>query len=302
MSKSRLAFTNAVCFLRSLRRRRVRASIILLSIALVYTFLILPFTLWRSQQSELSAYDESIAHLKPPRVFVAAMLSNFAPLLSSHWTPALLGLIAKLGPDNVFVSILENGSSDETREILKELQTNLTRQHVDHLFQFEENIRDGVSFQMDGFLERLLGKEGTRENWIMTDKGWFPRRISYLAQLRNRVLAPLQELPRRYDKVLFINDVIFSVLRFIGFSLMSQPDDAIRLLHTNQGHYSAACGLDYFRPHLFYDTFAMRDMNGNPMISIIYPFFPQGTTRKEFLSRSPRVHVKSCWNGMGKEL
>ena len=147
----------------------------------------------------------------------------------------------------------------------------------------------------------------------MTDKGWFPRRISYLAQLRNLVLEPLYHSSHRFDKVLFLNDVIFSVIhspfsfpfflhlvKLFAFLLYAmQPEDALRLLHTNDGQYGAACGLDYFRPHLFYDTFAMRDIDGQAMISIFFPFFPQGKTRRQFLSRSPKVQVKSCWNGMG---
>lgn len=72
----------------------------------------------------------------------------------------------------------------------------------------------------------------------------------------------------------------------------------IRLLHTNGGEYAAACGLDYFRPHLFYDTFAMRDINGNPTIQTLFPFFSSSKTRNQLLARSTKVEVKSCWNGM----
>lgn len=211
-SRRRLAFTNAVCFLRSLRRRRVRASFILLVLASVYLFVILPLSLRRAQRTELAAYDASIAHLPPPRVFIAAMLANCAPLLSKHWIPALLKLIDKLGPDNVFVSIVENGSVDETRGLLVELQGNLTQRRVAFSIRFEEDFRDGKTFQKNGLLERLLGDEGTGDNWIETDKGWFPRRISYLAELRNMVLEPLRNTSRHFDKILFINDVIFSVL------------------------------------------------------------------------------------------
>lgn len=70
-------------------------------------------------------------------------------------------------------------------------------------------------------------------------------------------------------------------------------------MQTNNGHHAAACGLDYFRPHLFYDTFAMRDIDGNPMIAILYPFFPEGKTRQQLMAHSTNVQVKSCWNGMG---
>ena len=211
MSKSRLAFTNAVCFVRSLRRRRVRAWLLLSFLTALYILCILPLSLRHAQRTQLAAYDASIAHLPQPKVFIAAMLANCAPLLSQHWIPALLALIDHLGPQNVYVSILENGSVDDTRKLLMGLRTNLTGRNVECTVRFEDDFRDGVTFQTDGLLERLLGREGTGDNWIRTDKGWFPRRISYLAELRNMVVEPLHNSSRHFDKVLFINDVIFSV-------------------------------------------------------------------------------------------
>ena len=139
------------------------------------------------------------------------MLANCGPLLRTYWIPSLLDLIDRLGPENVFVSILENGSVDDTREVLYELRANLSARAVPFSFRFEESFRDGVEFERTGLLTRLLGEEGTGDNWIWTTNGWFPRRISYLAQLRNMVLEPLRQPSRRYDKILFINDVIFSV-------------------------------------------------------------------------------------------
>lgn len=212
--KGRLTLSNAACYVRLLRRRRLRVSLIVFFIAFAYLAIILPSSLRRAQQAELAAYDASVGHLAPPRVFIAAMLANCAPLLSNYWIPSLLELIDKLGRDNVHVSILENGSLDETRSILKDLERNLTQRRVPYTLQFEDQFRDGVEFQKDGVLQRLLGKEGTGDNWIMTDKGWYPRRISYLAQLRNMVLDPLYYSSRKFDRVLFINDVIFAVRPF----------------------------------------------------------------------------------------
>jgi hypothetical protein len=220
MSKTRLALSHVVYFTRSLRRRRVRTLILTLSVAFVYTLLIIPFSLRRWHRAEVAADDESIAHLPHPKVFIAAMLANCAPLLSQHWIPSLLNLVDKLGPDNVFVSILENGSVDESRELLLNLETNLTSRGVPYSIRYEEDFRDGVTFQQDGLLNRILGKEGTRDNWIQTDQGWFPRRISYLAELRNMVLEPIKDSTRQFDKILFINDVIFTVPSAVFICLM----------------------------------------------------------------------------------
>jgi len=73
----------------------------------------------------------------------------------------------------------------------------------------------------------------------------------------------------------------------------------MRLLYTNGGNHAAACGLDFYHPHLFYDTFATRDIDGYPMIAGLYPFFSDGQTRRQLIARQPDVEVKSCWNGMG---
>jgi Cryptococcal mannosyltransferase 1 len=140
------------------------------------------------------------------------MLFNCESILSAYWIPALLGLIDQLGRSRTFVSILENGSPDGTRELIMELQNMLNERGVPNSFQFEEPFRDGFTFQSDGLLTRLLGGEGTEETWIMTTNGWYPRRINYLAELRNMVMEPLYASSKQYDKVLFINDVIFSVL------------------------------------------------------------------------------------------
>ena len=43
----------------------------------------------------------------------------------------------------------------------------------------------------------------------------------------------------------------------------------------------------------------MRDIDGNAMIAIFFPFFPQGKTRRQLLAHKTIVQVKSCWNGMG---
>jgi Cryptococcal mannosyltransferase 1 len=211
MSKALLPFTSAVRFMRSPRRRRVRIYLLVLFVALGYLFIILPIQLHTQHRRQLAAYDISIAHLPNPRVFIAASLAHCATLLSKHWIPSLLELVDKLGHENVFVSILENGSLDGTQDLLVELQHNLTQRRVAYSIRFEEGFRDGTKFEKDGLLTRLLGKEGTRDNWILTESGWFPRRISYLAGLRNLALDPLKNSSVRYDKILFVNDVIFSV-------------------------------------------------------------------------------------------
>lgn len=75
-------------------------------------------------------------------------------------------------------------------------------------------------------------------------------------------------------------------------------DDVIRLLDTNDGVYAAACSLDFSKPPLYYDTFALRDSNGDEHVMQKWPYFRSAASRNALLALSP-VPVKSCWNGMG---
>ena len=71
----------------------------------------------------------------------------------------------------------------------------------------------------------------------------------------------------------------------------------MNLLNTRSGEYSAACSLDFLDSTKFYDTFALRDINGRPAASLSYPFFASGPSRDALLLNLP-VPVRSCWNGM----
>lgn len=122
------------------------------------------------------------------------------------------------------------------------------------------------------------------------------RRISYLAEVRNRALRPFHQSTRTFDKILFLNDVVFKA-----------PDAADLLFATGTTNltsrttYHAACAVDFINPFKFYDTFATRDTNG---YGIGVPFFPWfasrdgGQSRQSVLAGSDSVPVQSCWGGM----
>ena len=122
------------------------------------------------------------------------------------------------------------------------------------------------------------------------------KRIAFLAEVRNRALRPLYLDPSiRYDKLLFINDVIFN------------PIDAANLLFSTnvnsegRAQYDAACAVDFINPFKFYDTYATRDLEG---FSMGIPFFPwfsnagKSTSRQDVLAQKDAVRVRSCWGGM----
>ena len=126
------------------------------------------------------------------------------------------------------------------------------------------------------------------------------KRIAFLAKVRNRALAPLddQDTARqapKYDKLLYINDVMFD------------PIDAANLLFsTNLGSdgkpkYRATCATDFINPFKFYDTFATRDLDGYDMGVPFYPWFTnagRGESRKDVQHQKDAVRVRSCWGGM----
>ena len=123
------------------------------------------------------------------------------------------------------------------------------------------------------------------------------KRIEYLAHVRNKAIEPLvlNATGMHIDKLLFLNDIVFS------------PSDAVDLLFsTNMGddgasRYHAACAMDFINPWKYYDTFATRDAEGQSLGVPFFPFFTSarnGISRRDMLSGTDAVRVKSCWGGM----
>lgn len=97
------------------------------------------------------------------------------------------------------------------------------------------------------------------------------------------------------DKVLFLNDVVFSArdAADLLFATRAGPD-----LRTN---YRAACAVDFMNPVKFYDTFATRDLEGNEMGAVFFPWFSNAgnsESRQDVLDGKDSVRVQSCWGGM----
>lgn len=138
------------------------------------------------------------------RVYIASMHFNNGKVIREHWNSAVLGLTEVLGPENVFVSVYESGSWDDTKPRLLELQRELATRGVPHRVEVSDTTHKDE-----------MNNEDKGEGWIDTPRGRRElRRIPYLARLRNKTLKDLFELSEKgqtFDKVLFLNDVIFSV-------------------------------------------------------------------------------------------
>lgn len=80
----------------------------------------------------------------------------------------------------------------------------------------------------------------------------------------------------------------------------AQIADIMTLIHTRDGNYAAVCSLDFKFPPRYYDTFALRDINGKAGFSQYYPILSSRVSRNAFGYKNP-IPVKSCWNGIGTQ-
>ncbi|KAL9081300.1 MAG: hypothetical protein Q9157_000155 [Trypethelium eluteriae] len=220
------------------------------------------------------------ANLFNEKVFIASSIYDpDGTLTGGAWGEAVLDLIDLLGPDNVFLSVYENDPDEIAYASLdvfrREVQcnTSIVAEHLDADRLPKASLPSGE--------ERV-------------------RRIAFLADVRNRALRPLEDRHSpasgiTFDKLLFLNDVIFD------------PVDAVQLLFSTNADangtadYRAACAVDFINPFKFYDTFATRDLQG---YSLGLPFFPwfsgsgKAESRNDVLAQKDAVRVRSCWGGM----
>ena len=196
-------------FRRSSRSRYLRLSLVILCAVLFIDVL-----------SILTARHRAIRSTKDPpdvrgqRVFIASIHWNNEKILRSHWNKAVLDLVAYFGRDNVYVSIQESGSWDDSKGALRELDQQLGELDVPRTIILDKTTHaDEIAHPPAG---------DVHPGWIDTPRGKRElRRIPYLAKLRNISLRPLKELEAanetRFDKVLFLNDVVFTVSVTIYF-------------------------------------------------------------------------------------
>lgn len=212
------------------------------------------------------------------KIFIASTHWNNEYILQNYWNKAVVNLVEHFGPENVFVSVYESGSWDDSKGALRELQEDLQ----------QIGTRNKIVLDETTHLDEIQ-KPPAANGWIDTPRGRKElRRIPYLSMLRNRSLQPLdsrREEGIEFDKILFLNDVVFTL------------EDVLSLLHTRDGDYAAVCSLDFSKPSRYYDTFALRDFEGNEAVMSTWPYFRSHTSRAA-LKRQDPVPVSSCWNGM----
>ncbi|EMD36958.1 glycosyltransferase family 69 protein [Gelatoporia subvermispora B] len=179
----------------------------------------------------------------------------------------LFRVAAVLGFPNVYVSIYENGSTDQTKALLR--------------------IFDALC--------RSAGLRVTIRTSMRT-RGAFAHRIEYLAEVRNAAFVPLHELREAeneyFDSIIFMNDVLPCV------------DDLLELIwQSRRNNAGITCAADYmFHEELgspvFYDNWVARDINGTALENAPFEsIFHHGASQDRFQRHLP-IQVQSCWNGI----
>ncbi|KAL2853885.1 cryptococcal mannosyltransferase 1-domain-containing protein [Aspergillus pseudoustus] len=235
-------------------------------------FLILTFVLWSTIDVILVRrhFNEEQTHLdyKPPerqRIFIASVIRNNERSLPDGWNEAVVELANVFGSDNIFVSVYETGSSDATKNALRELDKSLETNKIGR---------------------RVITSDTGPHDEPSRDHN--SGRPPYIPQLRNKSLEPLYDLRGAgafFDRILFLGSVAFTT------------QDVLSLLNTNYGTYTAACSFDPLNFSALDGLFALRDTDGYEPVMQKWPFFRSSRSRDDMKSMLP-VRVRSCWDEM----
>lgn len=138
------------------------------------------------------------------KLFIASTHWNNEAILRSHWNKAIVALVEHMGKDNIYVSIVEGGSWDDSKGALMLLDSELEKLGVRRTIILEDKTHADE-----------VAEKPASSGWIDTARGRKElRRIPYLSKIRNRSLEPLKELAGEgffFDRILFLNDVVFNV-------------------------------------------------------------------------------------------
>ncbi|KAJ3494477.1 hypothetical protein NLG97_g4054 [Lecanicillium saksenae] len=211
------------------------------------------------------------------RIFiVASIYDKNGDLLGGKWGQQLLDLVQLIGPEHAFVSIYENKNAPAGTAALDRFRQRLPCQN--------ELVHDAHN-DLSQF-----------PNITMPDGSVRMKRLAYLTEMRNRAMWPLDRFNEpAFDKVLYLNDVFY------------RPIDAAQLLFSTNAdssgytHYLSACAMDFNDPGIFYDSYALRDIEGYSPGSQEYPIFSlegSAISRHDMLGETDAVRVSTCWSGM----
>ncbi|MCJ1429742.1 hypothetical protein MMC29_007657 [Sticta canariensis] len=258
------------------------ASLSLAAVLVVFTFILRPSyshppSHYQTLQSRCrDSKEPGRGNINNEKVYIAATLyDRGGSLVAGRWGEVVSELVDLLGPQNVHLSIYENDADESANAALQDM----TRKAKCNSTLLSEHLALEE-------LPQLMTPSGEKRT----------KRIAFLAEVRNRALRGLQsESATQFDKLLFINDVIFD------------PTDAVNLLfstniqQSGRTQYQAACAVDFINAFKFYDRFATRDFEGYTTGIPFFPWFTnagQATSRQDVFGQKDAVRVRSCWGGM----
>ncbi|CAD6444960.1 de897cf1-be89-4430-bd77-6c5e4acd2183-CDS [Sclerotinia trifoliorum] len=241
------------------------------------TYIILFFILFLCWQIIFNASYTNPPKFSVPsdeRVFIAANIVD-PNLIDGLWGDNLVALVEEIGKERVFVSVY-GGPKDSLKRLNERLH--------------------GVEKRMVAEADDAIDLSTLHRVTLPSGQTRL-KRVEFLADVRNKALDPITsgELTKKYERVLFLNDVIFEV------------QDALRLLwgtnvnEEGRAEYKAVCGADFITSWKYYDTYATRDTEGYSIGVPIFPWFAgkgESTSRNDVLAGKDAVRVKSCWGGI----
>ncbi|OMJ12538.1 Alpha-1,3-mannosyltransferase CMT1 [Smittium culicis] len=177
----------------------------------------------------------------------------------------IMQLFKFLGPENIFLSIYENGSMDNTKLILAEFKKFLEASDLRY---------------------RLVADSIVRPEKY--------HRIEYLAGVRNKALEPLEteeKLGFVYDKIVFLNDIFFCYY------------DILELLYQSDFQKSdLTCPLDFLIKEkiptiTFRDLWVAHDLGGEAFNGNLNRLTNHKPSLERVKERLP-FQVQCAWNGV----
>ena len=217
------------------------------------------------EQRMVSAPSATIRMDQKQRYYIAASLRNAGKVLPK-WMHSMLGLARVLthlnGPGSVFVSIYEDGSTDNTRPNLKKLRECLSDASIPHhiLLDVQENSPAGM-------------------------------RIDRMAVLRERAL---EKLDKTFDFVVFLNDINFIPENILQLIYTNAPFDMVCGMDHEHRFDSKTPPAKASSRH-FYDVWVGRDLEGKTM-QRNFPWFAHPLDQM-LASQGVPLPVGCCWNG-----
>ncbi|KAF7327320.1 Glycosyltransferase family 69 protein [Mycena kentingensis (nom. inval.)] len=214
---------------------------------------------YSSVVAEANRQPRRAGYASGDKIFIAAMFYDNEDVVP-YWTRQITRLVNYLGPDNVFISIVESYSADATPALLLDFASYLSAQQVPH---------------------RIIVQDTTIPRPSSMETA--PPRIDFLAATRNRAIEPLLQSAQPFDRIIFSNDIFV------------EAESIVELLNTNNGQYDMACGVD-FQQWGLYDLWVARDTKGG-LVSGLYPYFLEENAFSAVVNDEP-VPVSACWNGI----